>query len=306
MCRYRNRTISTIAAVLYHMILNADPHPLSDKKLPPTAYFPPELLLQATQQELQEVGYHTAEESGKAQAFSASKRIFDYYIVPCHRLRNPFLTQAPTYHHVYGLLCVFSGRAQLEPEILLAALHYVTLAVSSGGVLLCKHTWERLVIAAICLACKMWDDSSCSLRSFATLLANDVDVATLVGLESALLDCLDFALFITPAQYKEYYLALSEFGKRVRDGCDRPALTSECPSAEFCNSRSPAFEAGMGGSGAAEQKAVSQRAQGTVECVPDAAPAPAKKADEPKQEIAFPAVWKAHLPLPRIDGLAQS
>jgi len=279
------------------MIVRAGPHPLATASRPASTYFPPELLLQATDEELREAEYHTTDEDQVVQIFSAPRRIFDYYLVPCHRLRNPFLTEEPSYHHVYGLLCVFAGRAQLEPEILIAALHYITLLVSKGRLLLCKHSWEKLVIASICVACKMWDDSSCSLRSMTTLLANDVDVSTLVPLESAFLDSLDFELFITPEQYSGYYTALLEFNKVI---CHRRAVAGEVgsgrPSAEFCK----------GCSSVSNSLREARRPQSVQSRVSEPMSGRYSAKESKEAEIVFPAAWKVSPPFPSIDGLYQS
>lgn len=71
------------------------------------------------------------------------------------------------------------------------------------------ETWERVVFACIMIASKVWDDISCSSRSFSQC-TQDFSLKDLNLMERIITRDLEFALFLNASDYKVYYYHIKD------------------------------------------------------------------------------------------------
>ncbi|KAK2961506.1 hypothetical protein BLNAU_3628 [Blattamonas nauphoetae] len=97
----------------------------------------------------------------------------------------------------------------MEPEALIAGLLYVQqiIAVLEWPALPFQ-CWRRVVFACLMIASKMWDDHSCSTRSFGRCSHGKLATTTLVEIERTILLLLDYRLFLTDTDYANTYYQL--------------------------------------------------------------------------------------------------
>lgn len=120
-----------------------------------------------------------------------------------------YYNRLPKFEEVYTFIYRLFRKAQVEPECLVASVVYLDMFLNLNPckVAISSETWERLVFTCIMIASKVWDDISCSSRSFA-LCASDFSLRDLNLMERLISRDLEYAYFLTADDYKEYYYQL--------------------------------------------------------------------------------------------------
>ncbi|TNJ29679.1 putative Cyclin fold protein 1 [Giardia muris] len=119
-------------------------------------------------------------------------------------------SRVPTFKEVYTYIYKLFRKAQVEPECLVAAIIYLQAFLAlPHGLRITSETWERLTFVFIMIASKVWDDISCSSRSFA-LCASDFSLRDLNTMERVVSRDLGFNYFLTANDYKEFYYRLKD------------------------------------------------------------------------------------------------
>lgn len=120
-----------------------------------------------------------------------------------------YYNRLPKFNEIYSFIYRLFRKAQVEPECLVASVVYLDmfLGLNPCRVTISSETWERLVFTCIMIASKVWDDISCSSRSFA-LCASDFSLRDLNLMERLISRDLNYAYFLTADDYKEYYYQL--------------------------------------------------------------------------------------------------
>lgn len=120
-----------------------------------------------------------------------------------------YYNRLPKFEEIYTFIYRLFRKAQVEPECLVASVIYLDMFINLNPckVIISSETWERLIFTCIMIASKVWDDISCSSRSFA-LCASDFSLRDLNLMERLISRDLEYAYFLTADDYKEYYYQL--------------------------------------------------------------------------------------------------
>jgi len=96
---------------------------------------------------------------------------------------------------------------QFNPECCIIALVYINRLIGVTGLPLTQSNWKPVVVSAVLLAQKVWDDTPLINADFSILYPalskKDVNI-----LERKFLSLLNFKLHISPSLYAQYYFEL--------------------------------------------------------------------------------------------------
>jgi len=125
---------------------------------------------------------------------------------------------------VYAFLHNLFTNTQVEHECLLIMLVYIERALhghNGRGLRLTIANWKAVLLTALMLASKVWDDFSMINVDFSAVCSvggNNISVARLNALESRLLEALDYRVFITGPEYAQVHFRLQALVGRAREG----------------------------------------------------------------------------------------
>mmetsp|Transcript_14804 Transcript_14804/g.22297 ORF Transcript_14804/g.22297 Transcript_14804/m.22297 type:complete len:471 (+) Transcript_14804:120-1532(+) len=137
----------------------------------------------------------------------------------------------PSVRTVYSFLHSLYVNAQVEHECLLIMLVYIERALHGNNakrLCLTKSNWKAVLLTAIMLASKVWDDFSMINVDFSVVCSaggNNISLSRLNELESRFLQALDYRVFITGPEYAQIHLRLQALVGEAREG--QSAVLSE-------------------------------------------------------------------------------
>ena len=143
---------------------------------------------------------------------STSKKffeIFDERTHPISRNENINYDECPGVDDVYGFISKIFKVEKLPTEVAILGLAYMERLISLTNITLHCSNWRRVIMAALMLASKVWEDLAVWNVDFITVFPA-VTVADLNTLENNLLHLLNFDAGVTRQYYAQYYFALRE------------------------------------------------------------------------------------------------
>ncbi|CAL6102036.1 Cyclin_fold protein [Hexamita inflata] len=112
--------------------------------------------------------------------------------------------QGVSFQMVYNLIYKLFRKAQIEPECIIASVEYCDEFQRISGQMLKASNYQRLIFVSILIASKVWDDVSCSSKSFA-LCTSEMSLRELNEMERTFCKILNFELFLDSGDYRDYY-----------------------------------------------------------------------------------------------------
>jgi hypothetical protein len=111
---------------------------------------------------------------------------------------------------------------KMEKEIPLIAMVYIERLLTKTGLLINHMNWRRIVLIALCIGSKIWDDDSLENVHFPKVM-KDVTLKEINRLERVFLEFLSYELGITGPEYAKYFfilrtLAQEQFGYDMDNG----------------------------------------------------------------------------------------
>lgn len=113
----------------------------------------------------------------------------------------------PGLEFLYRFVKALFECTRFSPECSIIALVFINRVVAFTGVLLTERNWRSLLLTALILAQKIWDDRSLSNASIATICPI-FTTAKLNQLEKVFLQLINYDVTITSALYTKYYFEL--------------------------------------------------------------------------------------------------
>ncbi|VDM61805.1 unnamed protein product [Angiostrongylus costaricensis] len=151
--------------------------------------------------------YHIA--NRKNRAHERLMEIFEERLHPITREALPpeVMTKDPDHRQIYRFVRTLFHSAQLTAECAIITLVYIERLLNYAEMDLCPSNWRRVVLGAIMLASKVWDDQAVWNVDYCQIL-RDTNVDDMNELERRFLECLDFNIEVPSSVYAKYYFDL--------------------------------------------------------------------------------------------------
>jgi hypothetical protein len=135
--------------------------------------------------------------------------IFDEKLHPLNREGVPrdYDRQNPEHRHIYRFIRTLFNAAQLTAECAIITLVYIERLLTYAELDICPSNWRRIVLGAILLASKVWDDQAVWNVDYCQIL-KDATVEDMNELERQFLECLQFNINVPSSVYAKYYFDL--------------------------------------------------------------------------------------------------
>lgn len=106
---------------------------------------------------------------------------------------------------------------KMEKEVIMASLVYLERLLLLNDYMLTVRNWRRLVLTALILASKIWDDESFENHNFSKVFSL-YDTEQINEMERMLLERLDYDVEVSTADYTKYYFVLRHFADKRHRG----------------------------------------------------------------------------------------
>ena len=98
---------------------------------------------------------------------------------------------------------------KMEREVIILALIYIERLIFNTGLLLTSRNWRRILLTAMIIASKVWDDNSFENNHFAQVFSN-LGVSEINTLERIFLELINYKIFVKQSEYFKYLLMIKK------------------------------------------------------------------------------------------------
>ncbi|KAK7938555.1 hypothetical protein WMY93_001881 [Mugilogobius chulae] len=144
-----------------------------------------------------------------------SMDIFDEKLHPLSREPVPdeYCRVDPEHKLIYRFVRTLFSAAQLTAECAIVTLVYLERLLTYAELDICPANWKRIVLGAILLASKVWDDQAVWNVDYCQIL-KDITVEDMNEMERHFLELLQFNINVPASVYAKYYFRLETTGRR--------------------------------------------------------------------------------------------
>uniref|UniRef100_A0A8B9NYH8 Cyclin Y n=1 Tax=Apteryx owenii TaxID=8824 RepID=A0A8B9NYH8_APTOW len=135
--------------------------------------------------------------------------IFDENLHPLSKTEVPpdYDKHDPEQKQIYRFVRTLFSAAQLTAECAIVTLVYLERLLTYAEIDICPANWKRIVLGAILLASKVWDDQAVWNVDYCQIL-KDITVEDMNELERQFLELLQFNINVPSSVYAKYYFDL--------------------------------------------------------------------------------------------------
>ncbi|KAM4710686.1 cyclin-Y-like protein 1 isoform 1-T1 [Anableps anableps] len=135
--------------------------------------------------------------------------IFDEKKHPLSREKVPddYSVVDPEHKLIYRFIRTLFSSAQLTAECAIVTLVYLERLLTYAEIDICPSNWKRIVLGAILLASKVWDDQAVWNVDYCQIL-KDITVEDMNEMERHFLELLQFNINVPASVYAKYYFDL--------------------------------------------------------------------------------------------------
>ncbi|EHB18792.1 Cyclin-Y-like protein 1 [Heterocephalus glaber] len=154
--------------------------------------------------------------------------IFDERLHPLIRekLAEECFKQGYEHIYIYRFFAIICNATRLPTECAITTLVFLERLLSYAEIDICPTNWRRIVLGAILLACKYWDNAILWNVEFCRIF-KDVTLEDINELERHYLDLIKFNINVPISVYAEYYFDLHTLVFDNGMCCMRVPLTKE-------------------------------------------------------------------------------
>ncbi|XP_075995064.1 cyclin-Y-like protein 1 [Genypterus blacodes] len=137
--------------------------------------------------------------------------IFDEKLHPLSREPVPvdYARTDPEHKLIYRFVRTLFSAAQLTAECAIVTLVYLERLLTYAELDICPANWKRVVLGAILLASKVWDDQAVWNVDYCQIL-KDITVEDMNEMERHFLELLQFNINVPASVYAKYYFDLRQ------------------------------------------------------------------------------------------------
>uniref|UniRef100_A0A671XP75 Cyclin Y-like 1 n=2 Tax=Sparidae TaxID=8169 RepID=A0A671XP75_SPAAU len=137
--------------------------------------------------------------------------IFDEKLHPLSREPVPddYSRVDPEHKVIYRFVRTLFSAAQLTAECAIVTLVYLERLLTYAELDICPANWKRIVLGAILLASKVWDDQAVWNVDYCQIL-KDITVEDMNEMERHFLELLQFNINVPASVYAKYYFDLRQ------------------------------------------------------------------------------------------------
>lgn len=138
-----------------------------------------------------------------------SNRILDIFDETLHPLSKDSVPDEsdPDHRTIYRFVRTLFNAAQLTAECAIVTLVYLERLLTYAEIDIIPTTWKRIVLGAILLSSKVWDDQAVWNVDYCQIL-KDISVEDMNELERNFLELLQFNINVPASVYAKYYFDL--------------------------------------------------------------------------------------------------
>ncbi|XP_026147989.1 cyclin-Y-like isoform X1 [Mastacembelus armatus] len=154
--------------------------------------------------------------------------IFDEKLHPLSRSEVPadYDKHDPEQKQIYRFVRTLFSAAQLTAECAVVTLVYLERLLTYAEIDICPANWKRIVLGAILLASKVWDDQAVWNVDYCQIL-KDINVEDMNELERQFLELLQFNINVPSSVYAKYYFDLRSLAEANNLSFPREPLTRD-------------------------------------------------------------------------------
>lgn len=147
----------------------------------------------------------------------------------------------PSSKDIYTFISVLFNRAHLSSECSIVCLIYVERLMEKGNVPLTAQTWRPVLMCALLLAHKVWQDHACWNIEF-TQVYPQFSLNAINRLEKRFLERINWQLSIKQSLYAQYYFALRSVTEKADFRQRYNSTVIQAPHMEQLEQRSEAIK----------------------------------------------------------------
>ncbi|XP_060050014.1 cyclin-Y-like protein 1 isoform X2 [Erinaceus europaeus] len=138
--------------------------------------------------------------------------IFDERSHPLtEKVPEEYFKHDPEHKFIYRFVRTLFSAAQLTAECAIVTLVYLERLLTYAEIDICPTNWKRIVLGAILLASKVWDDQAVWNVDYCQIL-KDITVEDMNEMERHFLELLQFNINVPASVYAKYYFDLRSLG----------------------------------------------------------------------------------------------
>ncbi|XP_062235537.1 cyclin-Y isoform X3 [Platichthys flesus] len=154
--------------------------------------------------------------------------IFDERLHPLSKSEIPadYEKHDPEQKQIYRFVRTLFSAAQLTAECAIVTLVYLERLLTYAEIDIGPANWKRIVLGAILLASKVWDDQAVWNVDYCQIL-KDITVEDMNELERQFLELLQFNINVPSSVYAKYYFDLRSLAEANNLSCPLEPLSRE-------------------------------------------------------------------------------
>jgi len=149
------------------------------------------------------------------KGYKATKKVYYQIFSEVHNplTKGPLdLISMPDIRVIHKFISTIFNVMKLDLECMIMCLVYVERVIELSSLTLDQTNWRRVVLSALILAAKVWEDLSVYNIDFISFF-NNITVADLNKMEMVFLNLVQFQMGIPASLYAKYYFNLRTFSK---------------------------------------------------------------------------------------------